>query len=54
MKNIHQSRFLRVAFEPRWPAIALGFYHGGSKGGHTFILMFSPLVIEIGKRGGHR
>jgi hypothetical protein len=54
MKNLHRSLFLRIAYEPRWPAIALGFYRGGKNGGRTFIAMISPLVIEIGERGGKR
>lgn len=42
-------KYFEVRWEPRWPAIALGFY-GARRGGYTFLALCAPLVVEIGKR----
>jgi hypothetical protein len=42
-----RTKYLRIRWEPRWPAFAIGFY--GGKYRRQFIVLIAPLVIEIGK-----
>lgn len=42
-----KTKYLRVKWEPRWPALGIGFY--GGKYGRQFIVLCAPVVIEIGK-----
>ena len=49
MKRLLSTRYLEARWEPRWPALAIGFY-GGKYNERTFIVLIAPLVIEIGRR----
>lgn len=48
MKRLFNSTYLQVRWEPRWPAMAIGFYNGRPR--RTFLVLVSPIVIEIGRR----
>lgn len=47
-RELLKLRYLSIRWEPRWPALGIGFY--GSKYGRSFVLLLSPVVIEIGKQ----
>jgi len=47
MTTIVRTKYLRFKWEPRWPAIGIGFY--GGKYGRLFVVIVTPLVIEIGR-----
>jgi len=49
MSKLLSTKYIEVRWEPRWPAIALGFYCSRPTG-RTFLILFAPLVIEIGRR----
>ena len=42
-----RTKYLRIRWEPRWPAFGIGFY--GGKYRRQVIVLIAPLVIEIGK-----
>lgn len=47
-RTLLQLRHLSIRWEPRWPAVGIGFY--GSKYGRSFVVLCSPVVIEIGRQ----
>lgn len=49
MSRLLSTKYVEIRWEPRWPAIALGFYCARPTG-RTFLMMVAPLVIEIGRR----
>ncbi len=49
MKRLLSMTHLELRWEPRWPAIAVGFY-GGKTCRRVFVVLVSPLVVLIGRR----
>jgi len=47
MKTLHTSRWLKIRYEPRWPALAIGFYGGARR--RKFVILCAPIVVEIGR-----
>lgn len=53
MKNrtLIETPQFKLSLEYRWPAAAIGFYGGGkSRVPRTFVILFAPVVIQIGRR----
>lgn len=40
--------WLRIEFEPRWPAFAIGFHKRRFYNNYTFVIVLWALVIELG------
>jgi hypothetical protein len=49
MKRLISTSYLEVRWEPRWPAVAIGFY-GGKSVKRVFVVLVSPIVILIGSQ----
>jgi hypothetical protein len=49
MKRLLSTPYLEVRWEPRWPALAIGFY-GGKNVRRVFVVLVSPLVILVGRQ----
>lgn len=49
MTRVLSTKYLEVRYEPRWPAVAIGFSSGKCIQ-RTFIVIVTPLVVEIGRR----
>lgn len=47
-RTLVHMRYLSIRWEPRWPAVGIGFY--GSKYGRSFVVLCAPVVIEIGRQ----
>ena len=45
-RKLFSSRWLQIRYEPRWPALAIGFYGGAAR--RKFVILCAPIVIEIG------
>lgn len=44
-----RTKYLRIEWEPRWPAFAIGFYRPKFWSRYTFTIVLWAIVIEIGE-----
>jgi hypothetical protein len=42
------SKYLRIAWEPRWPSLAIGFYRRKWYRDYTFTIIIWAVVVEVG------
>lgn len=49
MKRLISTPCLEVRWEPRWPAVGIGFFRNGKGNKRAFIVLISPLVILVGQ-----